>query len=74
MNYYMDKMEELDADGIDFVPIMFSKEEQFRHIIASYTKEEFKTVTGIPKTSYVFWKMVNGKKEYIECRLKQSTI
>lgn len=66
MNYYMDKLEELDADGIDFVPIMFSKEEQLKHVIASYTKEEFKSVKGIPKTSYLFWKIVDGKKKYIE--------
>lgn len=66
MKYYLDRIEELGADGIDFVPIMFSKEEQLKHIISSYTKEEFKSVKSIPKTSYLFWKMIDGKKKYIE--------
>lgn len=63
-NFYLDKMNELKADGIDFMPIWFGK--GIPPIISSYTKEEFKSVKAIPKTNYRFWKMVNGVKQYIE--------
>ena len=61
-NYYLDLMNELEADGIDFMPISFEK---FPPIIASYTKEEFKNVKAVPKTNYKYWKLVNNKKVYI---------
>lgn len=67
MNYYLEKMIELDADGIDFIPIgwyLFGKE-SVPDIIASYTIEEFKNVNCIPKTGYSFYKIIDGKKEYI---------
>ena len=63
-NFYLDKMDELNADGIDFIPILFG--EGVPSIIASYNKEEFKSVDGIPKTNYKYWKMIDGKKMYIE--------
>ncbi len=69
MDYYLSKMEELGADGIDFIPIsnaLADKNCQLCEVITSYTKEEWiKGVGGIPKTSYLFWKIVDGKKEYI---------
>lgn len=67
MGYYSEKMIELDADGIDFIPIgwyLFGRK-GVPDIIASYTKEEFKNVNGIPKTGYSFYKIIDGKKEYI---------
>ena len=68
MNYYLEKMIELNADGIDFIPIshFLATREGNPNIVASYTKEEFKNIKCIPKTGYLFYKIVNGKKEYID--------
>lgn len=63
-NYYLNKMNKLKADGIDFMPIWF--EEGVPPIISSYTKEEFESVKVIPKTNYRYWKLVNGTKQYID--------
>lgn len=63
-NFYLDKMNEIEADGIDFMPTCFG--EGVPQIISSYTKEEFKGVNTIPKTNYKFWKLVDSKKVYIE--------
>lgn len=71
MNFYLKQMEELGADGIDFVPIGFSNE--FSRIIKSYTKEEFKAVTTYPRSSYKFWKLINGVKTYIPNVSQQMT-
>ena len=56
-------MEELEDDGIDFMPIFFQG--KFPKIIVSYTKEEIKNVTAFPRTNYKFYKLVDGKKVYI---------
>lgn len=64
MGYYYDKMQELNADGIDFIPIWYDPNTS-PPIIASYTKEEFKNINLIPKTNYRYWKMQNGQKEYL---------
>ena len=68
MNFYLEKMIELDADGIDFIPIsqFLATREGIPNIVASYTKEEFKNVKYIPKTGYLFYKIIDGKKEYIK--------
>jgi len=63
-NFYLDKMEELKADGIDFMPIWFG--DGVPQIISSYSKEEFKDVDVIPKTNYKYWRMVDGIKQYID--------
>lgn len=70
MDYYLNKMEELNADGIDFTPIseaFATKKYHFCEIIASYTKEEWITgkAKSIPRTPYLFWRLVNGKKVYL---------
>ena len=64
MNYYIDKMNELGADGIDFVYLGFITREQ-RAIIKSYTKEELLNNPLTPRADYRFWKMKDGKKKYI---------
>lgn len=60
----LEKMLELDADGIEFIPI-FSND-NFVKIIESYTREEYEKVRYVPKTGYRFYKIVDGKKTYIE--------
>lgn len=59
-------MEELGADGIDFVGLFFDSPFANDHTIyQSYTREEFMETRCYPKTNYKFWKIVDGKKEYI---------
>lgn len=65
MNYYKEKMKELNADGIDFMPTSFL-ENVVEEIIASYTKEQFIDVNCIPKTNYKYWKIQDGKKVYLD--------
>ena len=61
------KMRVLNADGVDFHPIMQKREIGTPHmkVFASYTKDEFVNVKYIPKSCYTFWKMVDGRKEYM---------
>lgn len=65
MNYYLEKMIELDADGIDFIEIGEILRGSLR-VCESYTREEFKCVNGFPKTCYRYWKIINGEKVYVD--------
>lgn len=69
MDRYLIRMIEFNADGIDFMPLtetyMAGDYEKCK-IIESYTRDEWKSgVSGFPKTPYVFYRLNNGKKEYI---------
>ena len=67
MNTYLEKMIELDADGIDFIPFKESLKNAFQNVVTSYTKEELeKGANCFPRMPYRFWKIVNGKKEYLD--------
>lgn len=63
-DFYLKKLEEWEADGIDFMSINCFND-KFPNVIASYTKEELKEVKTFPRTAYKFWKIMNGKKFYI---------
>lgn len=65
MNYYLEKMIELNADGIDFIGIEEVLKGSF-HVYKSFTKEEFKYINIIPKTCYRYYKIVDGRKIYID--------
>lgn len=54
-------MNQISADGIDFVELNFPVNDK---IIASYTKEEFAKDGLIYKTNRIYWRMVNGVKNY----------
>lgn len=54
-------MNQIDADGIDFVELNFPTNDK---IIASYTKEEFAKDGLIYKTNRLYWRMINGVKNY----------
>ena len=54
-------MNQIDADGIDFVELNFPINDK---IIASYTKEEFAKDGLIYKTNRIYWKMIDGVKNY----------
>ena len=63
MNYILKEMNDIGADGVDFVPVVFGK--GIPTIIESYTKEELEKVKAVPKLRRLYWKMINGKKKYI---------
>lgn len=54
-------MNQIGADGIDFVELNFPTND---NIIASYTKEEFVKDGIIYKTNRLYWRMINGVKNY----------
>lgn len=63
---WKEKFEELEADGIDFVPLNFnpccSPQSQ---VFDSFTKEEFLNGVLYPRSAYLFWKKINGLKCYL---------
>ena len=63
-NYWTEKFAETGADGVDFVPLI-AKPWDIKTIYESKTKEEMLAGAAYPRSNYFFWKMVNGKKEYI---------
>ena len=67
-DFILDEMIELEADGVDFVPIFTTPENIYMaSFCKSYTKEQWIASDGsYPKSGRLYWKMVNGKKEYIE--------
>ena len=54
-------MNQISADGIDFVELNFPTNDK---IIASYTKEEFAKDGLIYKTNRLYWRIINGVKNY----------
>lgn len=60
-NSLLNFMNQISADGIDFVELNFPTNDK---IIASYTKEEFAKDGLIYKTNRRYWRMVNGVKNY----------
>lgn len=64
-NFYLQKMNELNADGIDFIDFLDFVNNN-PSIIVSYSKNEFEKEKYIPKTCYKYWKLIDGKKVYIE--------
>ena len=60
-NSLLNFMNQISADGIDFVELNFPINDK---IIASYTKEEFAKDGLIYKTNRKYWRMVNGVKNY----------
>lgn len=71
MKTILEEMEEVGADGVDFVSIdsyiSFAKEKtEFKGIIyESYTIEEFKNVITYPRTVRLYWKGTKDNKSYI---------
>lgn len=71
MDYILDEMNNVSAEGVDFVPLnesYFKKQYHLCQIISSYTKEEWINASGnrcIPKTPRLYWKLVDGNKIYL---------
>ena len=64
MDFILKEMDEANADGVDFVPVWFDKKFP-PPIICSYTREEWQYIQVYPKSNRMYWKIVDGKKEYI---------
>lgn len=62
-DFLIQQIENLQADGIDFVSIQLDDEPQT--IYCSYTYDELKKENIFPKSDYKFYKIINGEKKYI---------
>lgn len=63
-NYWQEEFDKTGADGVQFVGLLDTP----WNIRTSYgckTKEEMIAGCAYPRANYIFYKMVNGKKEYI---------
>lgn len=70
MDYYYQKVLDLNADGIDFISLgnLFDNNKKIKPVIQTITRQDFENneVNSIPKTNYRFWRIINGKKVYID--------
>lgn len=64
MNYILEEMNKVGADGVDFVPVFVYGD--IPQIICSYTKEELQHINYFPKSARRYWKMIDGEKKYID--------
>lgn len=65
-DFILEEMNKYNADGVDFVSITF---DPFRNpnIYKTYTREEWLASDGsYPKTNRRYWKIIDGKKTYID--------
>lgn len=68
MNHILERMIAVNADGVDFHPIMEKSKigTPDMRIYKSCTREEFDNVEYYPRSCYTFWKIIDGKKQYIK--------
>ena len=64
MDYILEEMNKLGADGVDFVPIWLDRS-ILSPVICSYTKKEWGDIKTYPKSNRMYWKMIDGQKVYI---------
>ena len=64
MEYILKEMKELNAEGVDFISV--GDNSLFPKVYASYTKRELEIGRPVPRAGRKYWKMVDGKKTYIE--------
>ena len=59
-------MNKYNADGVDFVSIMFDPT-KCPNIYKTYTREEWLASNrSYPKTNRRYWKIIDGKKTYVD--------
>ena len=64
--FILEEMNKYDADGVDFISIMFDST-MWPNIYKTYTREEWLASDGsYPKTNRRYWKIIDGKKTYID--------
>ena len=65
-DFILEEMNKYDADGVDFVSIMFDPI-MCPNIYKTYTREEWLASDGsYPKTNRRYWKIIDGKKAYVD--------
>jgi hypothetical protein len=65
-DFILEEMNKYDADGVDFVSIMFDPI-MCPNIYKTYTREEWLASDGsYPKTNRRYWKIIDGKKTYVD--------
>lgn len=65
MNYIVEEMDKLGADGVDFCPICFEREESIKRVFLSKTRQQMIDDPTYPKSSRLYWKMVDDYKIYL---------
>ena len=76
MKSILEEMEEIEADGVDFVSMdsemtILSNNGEIKQVLfngdvyESYTIEEFKNATAYPKTVRLYWRGTKDNKSYI---------
>ena len=69
MNFILEEMIELNADGVIFHNLFVTEEDLINgktKIFADYSLEQFKNLTAYPKSNRTYYKIVDGKLEYIK--------
>lgn len=65
-DFILEEMNKYNADGVDFVSITFDPFWN-PNIYKTYTREEWLASDGsYPKTNRRYWKIIDGKKTYID--------
>ena len=69
MNFILEEMIELNADGVIFHNLFVTEEYLINgktKIFADYSLEQVKNLTAYPKSNRTYYKIVDGKLEYIK--------
>lgn len=65
-DFILEEMNKYDADGVDFISIMFDST-MWPNIYKTYTREEWLASNrSYPKTNRRYWKIIDGKKTYVD--------
>lgn len=65
-DFILEEMNKYDADGVDFVSIMFDPI-KCPNIYETYTREEWLASNrSYPRTNRRYWKIIDEKKTYID--------
>ena len=65
-DFILEEMNKYNADGVDFVSITFNSL-QNPNIYKTYTRKEWlASDRSYPKTNRRYWKIIDGKKTYID--------
>lgn len=65
-DFILEEMNKYDADGVDFVSIMFDPT-LCPNIYKTYTRAEWLASNrSYPKTGRRYWKIIDGKRTYID--------
>ena len=65
-DFILKEMNDLGADGVDFVPLGTKPDSLHKRVFKSFTKEQINSSDeAYPRSDRIYWKRVSGRKEYI---------